>query len=97
MRIAVYPIPLTFHTPYVGYEFRITEEMADGKREKAFWLKAWRLRRNMQFFVDQMVKCACGVGILAIPFPRDISSEKMKALIKASDDLKLWERERSYG
>ena len=51
----------------------------------------------MQFFVDQMLKCAYGIGILAIPFPRDVSPEKIKAFIKASDDLKLWERERSYG
>jgi len=28
---------------------------------------------------------------------KDVSPEKIKALIKATEDLKLWERERSYG
>lgn len=95
MRITVYPhektragrfvlIPPRYET---SFKFSITEETADGTREKDFWLKAWRLRRAMQFFVNTMWPIAFGTGIIMIPIPRNLSEEKLQAIRKAVEEL----------
>lgn len=102
MRITVYPQPtldkygiFRLTRSRTGFEFRLTEETEDGKKEKDFWLKAWRLRRAMQFFTNAMMSIAYGTGMMTVPFPMGLPEEKQHALRKAVEDLKLWEQEQS--
>lgn len=72
------------------FEFKFTETTGR-TREKDFWLKMWRIRQDITFFLKEMSTVVQGYGVVSVTIPKNTSEKKLKELIQAIEAVKLWE------
>lgn len=93
MQIRVYPQPRTFWEN----SFKLIFEFSEGKKkEKDFWLKVWRLskKRNLTYFLQNMIILADGYGTVSIHFPREKVERINNELIPFVETMHLWGEEK---